>query len=194
MIHDSLIANVLERAEDCFWNGEVLKASNIYERAFRRIFLTVEEENMKSIKDYTSKYEFDFAMSEIVYNYLNCLNDIFEENGDKSFLEKIIQFKEKYTYLFESDEEVYIVILKKEADALFYLGNEKVAFEKYEKLIEKAPNVDTNYFDFSRLCYEFGELERAIEVLKRGIKNCEFGLEFLEDRLEMYEEELSSKK
>lgn len=194
MIHDNLIDTILERAEDYFYEGEVLKASKSYERAFRRIFITIEEEKMNSINEYTNKYEIDYLICNIVDDYLVSLDDCFSETGDKSYLEKIIQFKEKYGYLFVVEKDVYMTILRSEIEAIFYLGKKDESLSMYEKLIEKEQTDDISYYNFSRLCYEAGKIEKAIEVLKLGIKKCEFGIDDMKDRLEMYEDELKYKK
>lgn len=194
MIHDNLIDTIIKRAENYMNAYDCINACKYYERALRRIFNTIEEEKMKKMEEYTNKYEIDFFISNVIGDYLVSLDDCFNETGEKFYLEKIIEFKEKYVNLFEVGEYIYCAILRAEIEAKFYLGEKEEALKMYEKLTKEYPKDDCNYFNMSRLYYESGNINKAIEILKCGIKNCEMGTEDMSDRLYMYEEEMKESK
>lgn len=190
MIHDNLIDTIIERAEDYYNSLDYINACKCYERALRRIFNTIEEEKFKTLEEYYNKYDCEFLVENCATEYLSLLDDCFCETGDKSYLEKVIEFKEKHFDLFKTIEYMYMYISRCEIEAIFYLGRKDEAFEKYQKFIDAYPTESDSYFNLSRLYYEAEKIEEAIKVLKIGIEKCKGDNSDLRYRLDEYEEEM----
>lgn len=194
MIRDNLIDTILSRAFDYIDNNDYIGAVKIYARAWKRVCDNISKDNIKSIEEYYKKYDSDEYISDWVCVYIDALQCCFEETGNKKYLEEIIDFKEKYSEFFNVDKYFSKIIIQYESEAKFYLGKKQEAIDELKKLIKMHKEDEEIYIIISRLYTKINMFKEAKEVLKEGIKKCEFNA-ILEEMLGQIEkEEKRSKK
>lgn len=191
MKKDNLIETILERAFDYLDEQEIQKAISTFQRAFKRVYAHIVEDNMKSIKEYDSVYDSMYEVSYWMIEYLYALLDMFFDIGEKSYLEDLIYFCDANYKLYQYDDELIVNIGKVKAEALYWSGNVEESFEKLENLLQHYEKGTDLYLLYATLCINADKKEKAISILKTGIKKCEGkkeGLKYLLTELRKEEE------